>query len=91
MSHMTKLLFKLIQQRIVDRIDKEVSQQHGAFWPGKGAREGIFNLRTICGRYIDVQKDIYICFIDYNRAFNRVKHDKRIGCLAEIGINDKDV
>ena len=31
MSHMTKLLFKLIQQRIVDRIDKEVSQQHGAF------------------------------------------------------------
>ena len=81
----------MIQQRIVDRIDKEVSQQQSAFRPGTGARESIFNLRTICERSIDAQKDIYICFIDYNKAFDRVKHDKMIGCLADIGIGDKDL
>ena len=53
----------------------------------------------ICERFIDVQKDIYICSIDYNKAFDRVKgqnfdrvkHDKMIGCLAEIAIDDKDL
>ena len=88
MSHMTKLLL-VIQQRIVDRIDKEVSQQQRGFRPGTGTKESIFNLRATCERSIDVQKDSYVCLIDYNKAFGWVKHDKKIGCLAEIGIDDK--
>ena len=91
MSHMTKLQLEVIQQHIVDRIDEEVSQLQSAFRPGTGARESIFNLRTICKRSTDVQKDIYICSIDYNKAFDRVKHDAVISCLAEIGIYDEDL
>ena len=53
--------------------------------------EGIYHLRTICERETDVQKDVYICFIDYTKAFDRVKHFKRIDCLSEIGIDDKDL
>jgi len=60
MSHVTKLLLKVIQQRITDKIDKEVSRLQSGFRPGTGTREGIFNLRTICERTIDVQKDVYI-------------------------------
>ena len=52
---------------------------------------GIFNLQTICERATDVQKDVYICFIDYTKSFDRVKHFKRIECLSEIGIDDKDL
>ena len=54
-------------------------------------RKEVFNLRTICERATDVQKDVYICFIDYTKAFCRVKHFKMIECLSEIGINDKDL
>ena len=39
----------------------------------------------------NVQKDVYICFIDYTKAFDRVKHFKMIECLSEIGIDDKDL
>ena len=58
-----KLLLKVIQQRIVDRIDKEVSQQQSAFRPGTGTRESIFNLRAICERSIDVQKTFVLLII----------------------------
>ena len=51
-SYITKLLLKVIQQRIVDRIDNEVSQQQTSFRPGTGTRESIFNLRTIFERSI---------------------------------------
>ena len=30
-------------------------------------------------------------FIDYIKAFDRVKHSKIIECLSEIGIDDKDI
>ena len=83
---MTKLLLKVIQQRVVDRIDKEVCQQQSGLRPGTGTREGIFNLRTICERSIDVQKDIQVCSIDYNKAFDGVKHDKMIEYLSLVSI-----
>ena len=91
MSHVTKLLLKIIQQRIANKIDKEVSRLQSGFRSGTGTREGIFNLRTICERAIDVQKDVYICCIDYTKAFDRVKDIKMIECLSEIGMADKDL
>ena len=91
MSHVTKLLLKIIQQRMASKIDKKVSRLQSGFRPGTGTREGIFNLRTICERATDVQKDVYICFIDYTKAFDRVKHFKMIECLSEIGIDDKEL
>ena len=57
---------------------------------GNGTREGIFNLRTINGRYLEKKKDIYICFIDYEKAFERVNHEKLIEQLKLAGLDGKD-
>ena len=89
MSHVTKLLLKIIQQRIASKIDQEYSNLQSGFRPGIGNREEIFNLRTILVRAIEVQQDAYICFIDYTKAFNRVSHTMLIECLKEIGVDDK--
>ena len=62
MSHVTKLLLKLMQQRIANKIDKEVSRLQSGFRPGTGTREGIFNLRTICERATDVKKCVYMLY-----------------------------
>ena len=51
MSHVTKLLLKIIQQRMANKIDKEVSRLQSGFWPGTGTREGIF----IYGPYVKEQ------------------------------------
>ena len=84
MSHVTKLLLKIIQQRMANTIDKEESRLQSGFRPGTGTREGIFNLRTICERATNVPKDVYICFIDYTKSFDIVKHFKMIERLSEI-------
>ena len=51
------------------------------FMTGKGTREGIYNLRTIIERYLKWGKNISLCFIDYEKAFDRVKHVKIIECM----------
>ena len=81
----------MIQERIVNRIDQEVSSFQSGFRQGSGTREGIFNLRTICERSLEMNNDVYICFIDYTKAFDRVKHEKLIECLSEIGIDERDL
>ena len=91
MSHVTKILLKIIQKRITNKIDQECSNLQSGFRPGIGTREGIFNLRTILARARELQQDAYICFIDYTKAFDRVNHTKLIECLKEIGVDDKDL
>ena len=57
----------------------------------KGTREGIYNLRTILERYVKCGKNIYLCFIDYETAFDRVKHEKIIECMENLDIDGKGI
>ena len=73
------------------KIEEEIDETQSGFMTGKGTREGIFNLRTIIERYLDNDKILYMCFIDYEKAFDRVNHEKLIQCLQQLDINGKDL
>ena len=88
MCHVTKLLLKIVHVRITTKINKEVSEFQIGFRCGMGMREGIFNLRSIGKRALEVGKEVCICFIDYIKASDQVKHSKMIECLKEIGVDD---
>ena len=90
MSHVTKLLLKIIQVRITAKLNKEVELQSG-FRSGMGMREGIFNLRSICGRVLEVGKEVYIYFIDNTKAFDQVKCSKLMKFIKEIGVDDTEL
>ena len=47
LSHVIKLLLKVKQQKIISKINREVSRLQNGFRAGLGTREGIFNLRTV--------------------------------------------
>ena len=67
MSQVTKLLLKIVIDRM--KIEAELDDAQSGFWQGKGTR-GLLNLRLICERHLEVQKDVYICFLDYEKAFD---------------------
>ena len=58
-------------------------QQLGGTWDG-GTQ--IANIRWIIEKARELQKNIYFCFIDYAKAFDRVDHNKLWKILKEIGI-----
>ena len=39
---------------------------------------------------LEINQDVYICFIDYTKAFDTVKHNMMIECLTELGIPNKE-
>ena len=38
-----------------------------------------------------MQKDLYLWFIDYTKAFDKVKHEQRINMLDSLDIDGKDL
>ena len=90
MPHITKIFLRVILNRIKMRINIEVGEEQFGFRAGSGTREGIFCLIVLAQKYIEVNRDLYVCFIDYAKAFDRVKHFELIECLTSIGIHGKD-
>ena len=67
MSHMIKIMLKIILNRNEKKVDNEIGEMQAGFKASIGTREGIFNLREIFDKYLGIKKNIYICYIDYER------------------------
>ena len=37
-----------------------------------------------------MQKDSYMCFVDYTKAFDKIEHNKLIHFLDDLSLDDKD-
>lgn len=81
MSHLLKLFLKIIHQRIFKICEEQMSNTQFGFRNAMGTREAIFSLQVLFQRASDVNQNIYACFIDYQKAFDNVKHDKLIEIL----------
>ena len=91
MPHITKIFLRIVLNRIKTVIDIEVDEAQFGFRPGRGTREGIFSFNVLAQKHIEYQKELYICFIDYAKAFDKVKHENLIECLKQIGIVSRDI
>ena len=60
----------------------------GEFRRGRGTRDQIANIHCIIEKARKFQKNIYICFIDYAKAFDYVEHKKLWKILKEMGVPD---
>ena len=66
----------------------ELPDGQAGFRKGRGARDQIANIRWIIEKAREFQKNIYVCFIDYAKAFDYVDHNKLRQILKEMGVSD---
>ena len=91
MSHITKLILRVVMNRVRGRMLQEKAPEQYVFMPDKGTCNAIFVLRRMSERAVEKQKDIYACFIDYSKAFDTVRHGPLIDLLKEIDVDSHDV
>jgi len=91
MSHITKIILRIIMRRIRNKLLPEISEEQFGFKKDCGTRNAIFLLRILGERSLEMQKDVHLAFIDYEKAFDRVKHDVLIEDLKSLGIDGKDL
>ena len=91
MSQITKILLKIILKRIRNRLRPQISDEQFGFVPGKETNNALFSLRVLTERALEVQKDVYVCFVDYEKAFDKVRHVDLFRMLKEAGLDGKDL
>ena len=63
-SHTSKVMLKILQARLQQYKNHELSDVQAGFRKGRGTRDQIANIRWIIKKAREFQKNIYFCFID---------------------------
>ena len=87
-SHASKVMLKIFQARLQQRVNCELPYVQAGFRKGRGTRHQIANMLWIMEKAREFRKNIYFCFIEYAKAFDCVDHNKLWKILKEMGIPD---
>ena len=69
-------MLKILQARLQQYLNHELSDVQAGFRKGKGSRDKTANLSWIIEKARELHKNIYFCFIDYFKAFDCVDHQQ---------------
>ena len=86
-SHASKVLLHIIAERIRNKLDSELPPEQAGFRRGRGTRNQIGNLRNLMEKTMEFQQPLFLCFIDYTKAFDCVQHQKLWRVMHEMGFS----
>ena len=87
-SHASKITLKIPQARLQQNMNCELPDVQAGFRKGRGTRHQLTNIHWIIEKARQFQKNIYFCFIVYDKDFDFVDHKKNWKILKEIGMPD---
>ena len=70
--HARKKNLKILQARLQQYMNRELPDVQAVFRKGRGTRDQIANIHWIIEKARGFQKNIYFCFIDYDKVFDFV-------------------
>ena len=70
LEHGMKVVERLLEKRLRRLV--KVDQMHLGFMPGRSAVEAIFILRRMQENYLEKNRKLFSCFVDLEKAFDRV-------------------
>ena len=68
-SQASKVMFKVLQARLQQYVNRELPDVQAGFRKGRGTRDQIAHICWIIKKAKEFQKNIYFCFIDYAKTF----------------------
>ena len=68
-------MLKIFQARLQPNVNHELPDVQAGFRKGTGTSDQIANICWIIEKIREFQKNIYLCFIDYTKAFDYVDHN----------------
>ena len=75
-SHASKVMLKILHARLQQYLNRELADVQAGFRKGRGARDQSASIHWIIEKAREFQKNIYVCFFDYAKAFDCVDHNK---------------
>ena len=81
-------MLKILQGRLQQYMKQEFPDIPAGFRKGRRTGDQIANIHWIIEKETEFQKNIYLCFMDYAKAFDRVDHNKQWKILKKMWVPD---
>ena len=86
-AHTAKLIAKILRRRIENKIEDMLGEDQFGFRRGKGTRDATGMMRIKAEPPLEIDEEMCVCFIDWQKIFNRVNWTKLMQILKRIGID----
>jgi len=86
-AHTAKIIAKILRGRIEKKIEGVLEEEQFGFRREKGTRDAIGMMRIIAEWTLEIDEELCVCFIDWQKAFNCVNWTKLIQILKRTGID----
>ena len=86
MSHITTILLRMIMMWVRNKTKPGIAEEQ---WGGKRYKSNPYSW-TMIEPALEEQKEVYLCFIDYIEAFDKIRHGEII-TQTHLKIDGKDL
>ena len=90
LSHASKILLRILNNRIETKARGFIGDTQFGFRRGCGTRDAVGVVRMLCERSLELDNEVFICFVDFEKAFDRVNWVKMMDILKIIGVDWRD-
>nr|XP_053651035.1 protein cycle-like isoform X4 [Cherax quadricarinatus] len=67
-----KVYGRVIIERIKSKTEKRIADEQGGFRKGRGCVDQVFTVKHISEQYLDKAKEVFVAFMDLEKAYDRV-------------------
>ena len=86
--HANNVMHKILKVRFQQYVNRDFPDVQAGIRKGRGTRNQIANFHRSIEKAREFQKNMFLCFFDYTKAFDYVSHNKLWKILKEMGISD---
>ena len=88
-NHLGKVLLNIILDRLQANVNPHLSEEQAGFRKDRSTVQQILILRLMAEKSWRKDKRIFNCFIDFQKAFDTIKHDMIWNVLNSFGVDIK--
>ena len=89
-QHASKIMLRILTKRLEGKVRDFISKTQFGIKKRCGTREPIGVMRMLCEKVLDHGKEVFICFADYEKAFDRVNWVKMMDTLKQLRVDWRD-
>ena len=85
-----KIILNVLTKRLESKAATYISRTQFGFRKGCGTTEAIAVIRTLQERCLEHDQDVYVCYVDFEKAFDRVNWKILMVTLKNIGVKTEE-
>lgn len=89
LEHGMKIFERVLEARL--RRNVVIDDMQFGFMPGRGTTDAIFIVRQLQERYLEKNRELWMAFVDLEKAFDRVPREVLWWALREVGVEEHTI